>query len=228
MSALLSPVTIGNLKLENRFVSSATYEGMAKESGEVSEELIKRYVKLAQGGVGLMVTGLMHIEAAGRGYKNQTGIHADNMLPGLKRLTEAVHQEGGKIVFQLAHCGRQTTKAVAGQTPLAPSSRGRDPVNFVKPREMTAAEISSTIAAFGEAAKRAVIAGADGIQIHAAHGYLVSEFISPYFNVRTDDWGGSDEKRFRFLIKNFRPDKVKALSLTGEKRRMADERQPTD
>jgi 2,4-dienoyl-CoA reductase-like NADH-dependent reductase (Old Yellow Enzyme family) len=86
-----------------------------------------------------------------------------------------------------------------GQTPLAPSSRGRDPLNFVKPKEMTETEILETIRAFGAAAKRAVEAGADGIQLHAAHGYLICEFLSPFFNIRTDSWGGSDANRFRFL-----------------------------
>ena len=199
MSKLFSPITIGNVELPNRFVCSATHEVMAKEDGEVSDELIKRYVKLARGRVGLSVTGLMYVHASGRGYKHQTGIHNDNMIEGLTKLVSAVHQEGGKIAFQIAHCGRQTTKGMAGQTPLAPSSRGRDPLNFVKPKEMTENEILETIKAFGAAAKRAVKAGADGIQLHAAHGYLICEFLSPFFNIRTDSWGGSDENRFRFL-----------------------------
>jgi 2,4-dienoyl-CoA reductase-like NADH-dependent reductase (Old Yellow Enzyme family) len=172
---------------------------MAKETGEVSDELIERYVRLAKGGVGLSVTGLMYVHPSGRGYKNQTGIHHDSMTDGLANLVDAVHQAGGKIAFQISHCGRQTTKAVIGQTPLAPSSRGRDPLNFVKPKEMTENEIFETIKAFGLAAKRAVRAGADGIQLHAAHGYLPCEFLSPFFNIRTDSWGGSDENRFRFL-----------------------------
>lgn len=199
MSLLFSPIKIGKVEIPNRFVCSATYEVMSKETGEVSDELIKRYVRLAKGGVGLSVTGLMYVHPAGRGYKNQTGIHHDSMTEGLTKLVDAVHQEGGKIAFQLVHCGRQTTKGMIGQTPLAPSSRGRDPLNFVKPKEMTENEIFETIKAFGAAAKRAVQAGADGIQIHAAHGYLICEFLSPFFNIRTDSWGGNDEKRFRFL-----------------------------
>jgi len=95
------------------------------------------------------------------------------MIPALRKLVEAVHHEGGKIAFQLAHAGRQTTKAVIGQTPIGPSSGRRDPVNFVKPMEMTADQVQEVIQAFGVAAKRAVEAGADGIQLHAAHGYWV-------------------------------------------------------
>jgi len=199
MSLLFSPIEVGNVEFPNRLVCSATYEVMAKDTGEVSDELIKRYAKLAKGGVGLSVTGLMYVHPKGRGYKNQAGIHHDEMIEGLSNLTDAVHQEGGKIAFQIAHCGRQTTKRMAGQTPLAPSSRGRDPLNFVKPKEMTEDDIWDAIRAFGAAAKRAVQSGADAVQLHAAHGYLICEFLSPFFNIRTDDWGGSDENRFRFL-----------------------------
>jgi len=203
MTVLFSAMKIGNVEIPNRFVSSATYEGMAKETGEVSDELIKRYVRLAKGGVGLSITGIMFVHPFGRGYKYQTGIHHDSMIDGLKKLVDAVHQSGGKIAFQLAHGGRQTTKDMIGKTPLAPSSRGRDPINFVKPKEMTENDIMETINSFGAAAKRAVEAGADGIQLHGAHGYLISEFLSPYFNIRKDSWGGSDENRFRFLKEVF-------------------------
>lgn len=199
MSVLFTPRSIGRLELPNRLVCSATYEQMAAESGEVTDKLIRRYEKLALGETALSITGLMYVHPSGRGYKHQVGIHADSMIAGLSKLTAAVHAAGGRIAFQLAHCGRQTTKAMAGQTPMAPSSRGRDPMNFVKPRTMSEEDIEKTIAAFGAAAKRAVAAGADAIQLHGAHGYLISEFLSPFFNVRTDRWGGSDENRFRFL-----------------------------
>ncbi|CAB1058067.1 hypothetical protein D1BOALGB6SA_2823 [Olavius sp. associated proteobacterium Delta 1] len=199
MSALFYPMKIGNVEIPNRFVNSATHECMAKETGEISDDLIKRYERLARGGVGLIITGLMSVHPSGRAYKYQTAIHHDRMIPGLKRLVDAVHQAGGRIAFQLAHGGRQTTKAMIGQTPLAPSSRGRDPINFVKPKEMTQADIMEVVKAFGTASKRAVEAGADAIQLHGAHGYLISEFLSPFFNIRKDSWGGSDENRFRFL-----------------------------
>ena len=199
MSLLFTPMKIGQVELPNRFVSSATHESTAYASGEVSEALIKRYQRLAKGGVGLCITGLMHVQPSGRGYRYQTGIHHDRMISGLKKLADGVHRFGGRIAFQLAHCGRQTTKSMAGQTPLAPSSAGRDPVNLVKPKQMTEDDILETISAFGAAARRAVESGADAIQLHGAHGYLISEFLSPFFNTRTDTWGGSDENRFRFL-----------------------------
>ena len=199
MSILFTPINLGDMRIENRFVHSATYEVMASETGEVSDKLVKRYQNLAKGEVGLIIPGYMYVHPLGRAYKYQTGIHNDEKIPGLRKLVEAVHQAGGKIAFQLAHAGRQTTKAMIGQTPIGPSSRGRDPINFVKPMEMTADQVQEVIQTFGAAAKRAVEAGADGIQLHAAHGYLINQFISPFFNQRKDEWGGSDDNRFRFL-----------------------------
>jgi len=141
----------------------------------------------------------MFVHPYGRAGQFQTGIHRDEMVPGLKRLVDAVHEEGGKIFLQISHAGRQTTKALIGRRPMGPSSFDRDPTNMVKAAEMSKEEIIESIAAYGDAARRAVEAGADGIQLHAAHGYLVNQFLSPYFNKRKDVWGGSDEKRFSFL-----------------------------
>jgi len=199
MSLLFSPIMIGAIEIKNRFVNSATYEGMALETGEVTERLIKRYRTLARGKVGLIITGLIFVQPLGRGVKYQTGIQNDAMIPGLKKLTDAVHDEGGRIAFQLAHAGRQSSKELLGETPMGPSSAVRDPVYFFKPRAMTEGDIGETINAFGEAARRAFEAGADAIQLHAAHGYLINQFLSPFFNRRKDDWGGSEENRFRFL-----------------------------
>lgn len=199
MSLLFSPIKIGDMEIKNRFVRSATYEGMALETGEVTDRLIKKYRVLARGEAGLIITGLMFVQPLGRGLKYQTGIQSDDMIPGLKRLVDAVHEEGGKIAFQIAHAGRQSSKEVLGETPMGPSNKIRDPVYFFKPRAMTEAEIQETIESFGTAARRAAEAGADAIQLHAAHGWLINQFLSPFFNRRKDAWGGSDENRFRFL-----------------------------
>lgn len=199
MASLFDPLPLGNVRIKNRFVHSATYEAMSLETGEVSDSLIKRYRQLAKGDVGLIIPGYMCVHPLGRSFRYQTNIHDDGMIPGLKRLADAVHQEGGKIAFQLAHAGRQTTKAMIGRTPLGPSGVGRDPVNLVKPRKMDEGQILEVIRAFSLAAGRAVEAGADGVQLHAAHGYLINQFLSPFFNHRKDAWGGSAENRFRFL-----------------------------
>lgn len=199
MTVLFNPMTLGGVEVANRFVCAATYEAMATDTGEVTDRIVERYRRLARGEVGLIITGLVCVDPLGRVATHQLGVHSDAMVPGLSRLTEAVHEEGGRIALQLAHAGRQTTRALIGQTPLAPSSRGRDPVNFVKPRAMDEGQINQAIEAFGRAARRAAAAGADGVEIHAAHGYLINQFLSPFYNVRDDDWGGSAENRFRFL-----------------------------
>jgi 2,4-dienoyl-CoA reductase-like NADH-dependent reductase (Old Yellow Enzyme family) len=192
-------MNLGNVQIKNRFVRSATHEGMAAETGEVTDGLIKKLQQLARGDVGLIISGYLYVHPLGRANRHQTGIHNNDMIPGLKKMVKAVHQQGGKIAFQLAHAGRQTTKEVIGQTPIGPSAKGRDPVNFVKPKKMTEEQIHQIIQAFRKAAQRAVETGVDGIQLHAAHSYLINQFLSPFFNDRSDAWGGSDENRFRFF-----------------------------
>ena len=204
MSLPFSPMKIRDMEVKNRFVRSATYECMAKETGEVTDELVNLYRHLAAGEVGLIITGYTFIHPLGRAFKYHAGIHNDEMIPGLKRMVDAAHREEGKIVFQISHAGRQTTKAKIGQAPIGPSSTGRDPVNFVKPRQMSEEDIHLAITSFGHAARRAHEAGADGVQLHGAHGYLINQFLSPFFNQREDAWGGSDENRFRFLKETVR------------------------
>jgi 2,4-dienoyl-CoA reductase-like NADH-dependent reductase (Old Yellow Enzyme family) len=199
MSVLFQPIQLGNTQIKNRFVCSATYEVLATEAGEVTDGHVKRYRKLAKGDIGLIIPGYLYIHPLGRAYKYQAGIHSDDMIPHLKKVVQAVHDVGGKIAFQLAHAGRQTSKDIIGQTPIGPSDKSRDPIYFFKPKRMNEEQIHEVIQAFGIAASRAVEAGVDGIQIHGAHGYLINQFLSPFFNDRDDAWGGSDENRFRFL-----------------------------
>lgn len=199
MSVLFDPAKIGELEVNNRFVNSATGEGMATESGEVTDRLVERYRRLARGGVGLIITGVMYVHPLGRPGKYITGIHSDEMIPGLAKVADAVHSEGGKVVFQLLHAGRQTHKSLIGRKPMSASASHFDMAFMVRPREMTEDDIWEAIGAFGGAARRAAEAGADGVQLHAAHGYLINQFLSPFFNHRKDAWGGSVDNRFRFL-----------------------------
>jgi len=192
---------IGDLEIKNRFIHSATYEGMAADNGSVQDATIKRYTQLAKGEVGLIIPGYLFIHPHGQALKYQTGVHSDEMIPGLKKIVDAVHGHDGRIVFQIAHSGRQTTKELIGRKPKGPSAKWRNPANFTKPLEMKEDEIHETIRDFGSAARRVAEAGADGVQLHAAHGYLINQFLSPFYNDRKDDWGGSDENRFRFLKK---------------------------
>jgi 2,4-dienoyl-CoA reductase-like NADH-dependent reductase (Old Yellow Enzyme family) len=199
MTSLFTPQMIGNVELSNRFVHSATYEGMAAPDGSVTKDLIKRYRRLAQGGVGLIIPGYMYVHPLGRAYKAPMGIHSNDMIEGLKSLVNGIHAFDAKVFFQLNHAGQQTTPANIGQTPMGPSSSVRDPINFFKPLQMNETEIQAAADAYSEAAGRAFEAGADGIQVHCAHGYLINQFLSPFFNHRQDRWGGSSENRFNFL-----------------------------
>ncbi len=199
MSLLFSPAAISALELKNRLVHSATFEYLAHDDGRVSPELLTRYKNLARGGVGLIIPGHIYVHPRGKAFYKQTGIHEDAMTEGLAQLCDTIHAQGGKVAFQLAHGGRQAPKEVLGQVPLAPSGWGRDPASLDKPRAASPADIAEVIAAFGAAAARAKATGADAVQIHGAHGYLIAEFLSPFFNRRQDDWGGSAVNRFRLL-----------------------------
>ncbi len=199
MSILFSPFKIGSFKFQNRFVRSATYEGMATKEGKVTEKLLKMYETLAKGEIGLIISGYMNVHPLGRAYQYQTNIYSDEFLPGLEKLAERVHENGGKIIFQIAHAGMQTKKKVINGDPIAPSGKIRNPTTLEKAKEASEDQIEEIITSFCEAASRCISAGADGMQLHAAHTYLLSQFLSPYFNRRDDKWGGSDEKRFRIF-----------------------------
>ncbi len=195
-SILGEPKGIGGMVVKNRLVRSATFEGMAR-SGYVTDDFVRLYKALAEGGVGLIITGYAYVHRMGQSYLSMTGIDRDEFIPGLKRVTETIHEHGDgcKISMQLAHCGRQSHIL---ETPLAPSPVF-EPVANKMPREMTRREIEETIDAFAEGAVRAKKAGFDAVQIHAAHGYLLNEFLSPYTNKRTDEYGGDTEKRAKIV-----------------------------
>ena len=191
------PKKIGEIEIKNRFVRSATGERLASEDGRVTDELVQFYKVLAEGGVGLIITGITYVHANGKGIPNQLAIDRDDLIPGLRKLTDVVHQYGEncKIAIQLHHSGRQS---MVLENPPAPSAVF-EPTFNVMPKEMTIKDIEDTIEAFAESARRAKEAGFDAIQLHAAHGYLLSEFLSPYTNKRTDEYGGSLENRFRII-----------------------------
>jgi len=197
---LFTPARLGSLTIKNRLVRSATGEGMALPDGGVTDDLVAFYRRLAEGGVGLIITGHTYVHPLGKVNPGMTGLYKDDLVPGHRRLTEAAHAAGGTVAVQINHAGRQTSPARIGQQkPLAPSALARPSSPFL-PKEMTEEEIEEAIQAFADAGRRAVAAGYDGVQIHSAHGYLISEFNSPYANHRTDRWGGSPENRRRFLL----------------------------
>ena len=197
MGLLFSPHQIGKLKTSNRLVRSATAERMADQDGRPLPPLTTLYQELTQGGVGLIITGHMYVHPSGKAHDEMTGVYADDLIPDLAKLAEAVHGLGGRIVPQI-NLGGMNSLAESVSEPVAPSAI--DQPFLVRPaREMTSEEIETAIQAFGDAARRCQEAGFDGVQIHAAHGYLISQFLSPFVNRRNDRWGGTAEKRMRFL-----------------------------
>jgi 2,4-dienoyl-CoA reductase-like NADH-dependent reductase (Old Yellow Enzyme family) len=208
-SALFEPTAIRSMTLPNRFVRSATWEGMADDEGRPTPALARLYTDLARGRVGLVVTSHAFVAAEGKAVHQQLGVHDDAMIAPLRDLADAVHAAGGKTALQLAHgglwsvvsapngAGTGAGAACAAQPP-GPSVRDTDagPVG----REMTLADIEAVVQAFGGAARRAQAAGYDAVQIHAAHGYLLSEFLSPLFNKRKDAYGGSLAGRARLAV----------------------------
>ncbi|MBW2338114.1 MAG: NADH:flavin oxidoreductase [Deltaproteobacteria bacterium] len=202
MSKLFETSEINGMKLANRFVRSATWEGMAADDGACTPKLIDLMAELAKGGVGLIITSHAYVSPEGQAGPWQLGVYKDELVSGLTEMTKAVHDHGGKVVIQLAHAGYFANAKLTGQTPIAPSNAE----GFAKgPRkEMNADEIQGVVKAYGAAAKRAQTAGFDGVQIHCAHGYLLSQFLSPAFNQRKDEYGGDIRNRTRALIEVLR------------------------
>lgn len=197
MSNLFESTVINGLVLPNRFIRSATYEGLAEVDGSVTQALIDLLIRLARGRVGLIISSHAYIKPEGQAGPRQLGVYADALVPGLRDLTRAVHEAGGKIVLQLAHSGGFADPKLTGRPALAPSTA--EGIYKNQPKEITLTDIREVTEAFGLAAARAREAGFDGVQIHAAHGYLLSQFISPLLNRRPDEFGGTLENRYRVL-----------------------------
>jgi 2,4-dienoyl-CoA reductase-like NADH-dependent reductase (Old Yellow Enzyme family) len=196
MSLLFTSSHIGNLELPNRLVRSATAESLVDSHGRPLPALKHMYQDLARGGVGLIITGHMFVHPSGRADPEMTGIYSDELIPSLAELADVVHREGGLVAAQINHGGMQC-KDPLSET-IAPSAVDTPALNQPA-REMTTDEIYLMIDAYGQAARRAKEAGFDAVQVHAAHGYLNSQFLSPFVNRRTDEWGGDVDRRMNFL-----------------------------
>jgi len=203
MSILFTPVKIGSMTVPNRFVRSATHEYMADDEGNVSTRQVELFRRLAEGEVGLIITGHAFVQTSGKASPRQTAVYDDRFVEGLARIPEAVHAFPSRIFLQIAHAGRQTKEKLCGCIPVSPSAV-YDPVSKVMPRELAGEEIQALVVDFVAAAGRARQAGFDGVQLHAAHGYLISSFLSPHTNRRTDEWGGPVENRARVLLEVLR------------------------
>ena len=199
MSRLFEPTTLNGMPMANRLIRSATWEGMCDDAGRPGQKLIDCYTALAHGGVGLIVSGYAFVTPTGKQLPGKLGIDNDSLAGDFRLLIDAVHTAGGRLAIQLVHAGGQTNAGRIGQQPLAPSAVAVPQFQEV-PAALEPAAIRGLVQAFAAAARRAKAWGADAVQLHGAHGYLINQFLSPLTNRRTDAWGGSLENRCRFLM----------------------------
>ncbi|HVO84422.1 MAG TPA: NADH:flavin oxidoreductase [Syntrophobacteria bacterium] len=198
MAELFERTSINGMSLANRFVRSATWEGLAEKDGSVTGRLTEMMVELARGEVGLIISGYTFVSPEGQSNPGQLAVYEDRFLPGLRDMVRGVHAAGGKIALQLVHGGCSANPELSGRERVGPSAREQNGRPTCSPvgRE----EIAELVASFARAAGRAKEARFDAVQIHAAHGFLLSQFLSPAFNKRTDAYGGRIENRARFLL----------------------------
>ena len=197
-NSLFEKTNLGNLKVINHFVRSATYEGKANEDGSPTKNIFDLYEKLAQGKVGTIITSYSYVTDYEKPMSNQLGIYKDELIDQYKSITEMVHSYGSKIVMQIVHGSSSQQADFDTAKVLGPSAVPNLYTGFV-PKEMTIEDIQNVIQLFVDAGKRVKEAGFDGVQIHCAHGYLLSQFISPIYNKRIDNYGGSVENRLRIV-----------------------------
>ena len=199
MTKLFTPAKIGNCEIPNRLIVPAMVMNLCTEDGMITECYIKYIEEKAKGGWGMVITEDYAVNENAKGYKFIPGLYNDEQIKGNKKLTETVHKYDTKLFCQMYHPGRQSKHDVnGGVQPMAPSAI-KDPFCMDLPREMTVEEIHQIVKDFGSTAKRAKESGFDGIEIHAAHGYLISSFLSPFTNKRVDEYGGCFENRTRIL-----------------------------
>jgi 2,4-dienoyl-CoA reductase-like NADH-dependent reductase (Old Yellow Enzyme family)/NADPH-dependent 2,4-dienoyl-CoA reductase/sulfur reductase-like enzyme len=189
---------IGRMELRNRIVMPPMVTRYASDDGFVTERTKNYYGARAQGGAGLIIVEATYVHRQGNAFVNQLGISDDKFIPGMKELVDVVHKHGAKIAVQLHHGGREAKSTVSGLQPVAPSPLPG--LAGETPREMTVEEIAEAVAYFAEAALRAKKIGFDGAELHAAHGYLIDQFLSPTSNKRKDEYGGDVNNRARFLL----------------------------
>lgn len=197
-STLLSPLTVGSIELKNRMAVPAMVTLYCDDDGMPTEQYVAYHEARAKGGFGLIVTEDYAVDPAGRGFWC-AGLWKDSQVAPHRELTERVHAAGAKIFAQIYHCGRQTSAALIGTRPVSASALAC-PVMGEVPRALTVDEIHTIVGQFGDTARRAKEAGFDGVEVHGAHGYLVAQFMSPYSNKRTDEYGGPLVNRMRFPL----------------------------
>ncbi|MHB1007439.1 MAG: NADH:flavin oxidoreductase [Chloroflexota bacterium] len=199
MPGLFSPLTIKSLTVKNRIVMPPMGTRLSPPDGSLSEQQLAHYLARARAGVGLIIVEHAYVARKGRYRATQLGVWDDGLVPGLRRLTDEVHGLGGAICLQLNHAGGKAFPAVIGEQPAGPSAV-KSPDSDCVPRALTRGEIVEIVDAFAAAAGRAVAAGFDGVEVHGAHGYLLSQFASPLLNIREDEYGGDLAGRFELPL----------------------------
>ncbi len=206
LGLVFTPNKIGKVEISNRLVRSATFEYMASEDGFVTNDLIELYEELARGGVGLTITGVSYVREDSRWLAKMVGSYSDELIEGLSKIVGAYHDaanemgNNSKIFLQIGACGVQMTPWGQTQAELLSSSPNENEIIHKTAKALNTDEILEFAEVFGEATNRAKKAGFDGVQYHGAHGYLITQFYSPYMNKRIDNYGGSTENRARFVL----------------------------
>ena len=199
MTGLFSPLAIKHFTLTNRIVLPPMANNMSDGNGAVTDKHIEHYVRRAQTGVGMVIVEHAYVRTDGRVHKAQLGIHHDDLIPDLRRLADAVKANGTVVGIQITHGGGKATQASANTVPLAPSAGAV--LGAAEPSTaLTAEQLAEIREAFVAATHRALAAGFDFVEVHGAHGYLLSQFLSPLANQRTDEYGGDLENRLRFPL----------------------------
>jgi 2,4-dienoyl-CoA reductase-like NADH-dependent reductase (Old Yellow Enzyme family) len=198
---ILTPYTFPRTgkAIRNRVVLAAMTNKQSHPNGVLSEEELEWLSARARGGFGIVTTCAAHVSLDGQGWDGELGVYDDSLLPGLTRLADALRSEGAVSLVQIFHGGVRAPSRLTGQQPFSASEFTLDSKNFEVPRAATVEDIERTIAAFAAAARRCAEAGFDGVEIHGAHGYLITQFLGTISNTRDDEWGGSLENRARFV-----------------------------
>lgn len=198
MNTYLTPVRVGGLEMKNRIIRSATFEYAADEDGRLSASHSKIYTELAKGGVGAIITGMVAVDENSRLNLVMPKAYNDAFENDLRLIANQVHEFGCPIIVQISHCGIKASLTGDGGSPYGPSSVPL--ASGIVTRAMTNEQIAAMVQSFAEVAARCKRAGADAVQIHAAHGYGISQFLSPYYNMRNDQYGGDITGRGKVLF----------------------------
>ncbi len=190
--SLLEPLEIRGLKLRNRIVMPPMHTGFATVQGAVTDRLIRHYVQRSKA-LGLLIIEHSYVSLDGKLSERQLGIYDDDLVMGLEKLSGSIHRIETPVVIQINHAGRTASQEITGTKPIAPSPNE-------KARQLRIEEIEELTEVFAQAAERAMRAGFDGVEVHGAHGFLLSQFFSPLTNRRRDKYGGSLENRARFQL----------------------------